>query len=64
MNRFRRAMTVFTLGGIGTASWFGASALVKNVQFARAREQVEVARDQLMLRMNTPRGQHDRTGQH
>jgi serine protease Do len=47
MNRIKRVLAVMALGGVGTASWFVGSGLVKNVQFARALEQVEVAREQL-----------------
>lgn len=47
MNRAKQAIAVLALGAVGTASWFVGSGLVKNVQFARAVEQVEVAREQL-----------------
>lgn len=47
MSRFKRFVTVVALGGVGTASWFVGSSLVQNVQFARAVEQVELAREQL-----------------
>jgi serine protease Do len=47
MSKMKRTFAVLALGGVGTASWFVGSGLVQNVQYARAVEQVEVAREQL-----------------
>lgn len=47
MSALKRILAVAALGAVGTASWFVGSGLVKNVQFARAVEQVEAAREQL-----------------
>lgn len=47
MTPIKRVFAIIALGGVAVASWFVGSGLVQNVQYARAREQVETARADL-----------------
>jgi serine protease Do len=47
MKRFRKAVAVVALGGVGTASWFMGNSLIQDVRFARADEQVQASRQDL-----------------
>src|SRR5438046_2292251 len=47
MNRLKKSLASLVLIGAGVGAWFGGSALVQNVQFARAEQKVEATREQL-----------------
>jgi S1-C subfamily serine protease len=47
MKKLNRALAVFAIAGATVAAWEGGSALVENVQFARAEQKVDSTREQL-----------------
>ena len=47
MKRGRRALAILALTGASLAAWFGVNSLVRDVQFARAAQEVENNRTQL-----------------
>jgi serine protease Do len=47
MTKFKRTIAVLTLAGASVLAWEGGTALIENVQFARAEQQVETSREQL-----------------
>jgi serine protease Do len=47
MKGFRKTAAVFAIGGASVAAWVVGSNLVKDAQFARAKEDVNVTREQL-----------------
>src|SRR3954470_11424995 len=47
MTKFKRTLGVIALAGASALAWEGGSALVDNVRFARAEQQVESTREQL-----------------
>jgi serine protease Do len=47
MTKFKKSFAVFALAGASLAAWEGGSALIANVQFARAEDKVENSREQL-----------------
>ncbi len=47
MKKWKKTLAVLALAGASVAGWEGATALVENVQFARAEQKVESSREQL-----------------
>ncbi len=47
MNSFQRLATLAAVGGVGAGAYLGTSALVKDVGFAHAEQQVKVSREEL-----------------
>ena len=47
MNTFKRLATLAAIGGIGAGAYLEADALVKDVRFASAEQQVKVSREDL-----------------
>jgi len=47
MKRGRKALAILALTGASLAAWFGVNSLVRDVQFARAAQEVENNRTQL-----------------
>ena len=47
MKKLNRTLAVFALVGASVAVWEGGTALLENVQFARAEQKVETSREQL-----------------
>jgi serine protease Do len=47
MNRFKKSLSVAVMGGVAAAGWMFGAGMVKDVQFARAEQQVQTSREQL-----------------
>ena len=47
MNSFQRLATLAAIGGVGAGAYLGTTALVKDVSFASAEQQVKVSREDL-----------------
>src|SRR3954466_6074943 len=47
MNVFKKGLSALVISGIAVGSYFGGDALVRNVRFARAEDQVAASREDL-----------------
>jgi len=47
MNVFKKGLTTLAIGGFSIAAWLAGNALVQDVKFAHAQDQVQASREQL-----------------
>src|SRR5215467_9109610 len=47
MNRMKKFTSVLVLSGVGTAGFMFGNGMIKDVQFARAEDQVQASREQI-----------------
>src|SRR5690349_2878856 len=47
MNRFKKALSTLVISAVAVGGYFGGDALVKDVRYARAEEQVNASREDL-----------------
>src|SRR5438046_2179279 len=47
MNVFKKTLSTLAISGIAIGSYFGGNALVRDVRYARAEEQVQASREDL-----------------